>query len=493
MDFDFDTIDEDEVTELGFNRPSKGMTKVERTRGVIASVVAANARLKAEKERLNDDEQAFATREANRFTKDKGKIECVTVGGSFGGGGAGGGQENALGGGFETLAGMEPEIKVLKELALLPLTYPEIFEKLGVPSGRGVLLHGPPGTGKTLIGRAVASQCNATFFSISASSLTSKWIGEGEKMVKALFAVANCCEPAVIFVDEIDSLLSSRKAEGEHESSRRMKTEFLVQMDGLSGDEGRVLMIGATNRPQELDDGARRRLAKQLCTCWGFLKARHAVYRPVRDYLLCTTGNSYQYCGQLTQYHGTLSNPSYKFQTWPEGLTLFVHKNRHSPSLRESAARDDAEHFERGERGGARLERQRPKHDLRENARVFRVRYETPNPRSREGAVAGTVSKQRQGKFAKFAKRQPIAQRHAAHNALGFQARFEASPAERDAGGYRVPRTLEFRARRDEWEGGGRGRGRGVVDFVFFFATTTSTMKLFTFYFKAVTTPAAPL
>jgi len=75
-------------------------------------------------------------------------------------------------------------------------------------------------------------------YSISASSLTSKWIGEGEKMVRALFAVARCCEPAVIFVDEIDSLLSARKSDGEHESSRRMKTEVWVQMDGLGGDDG---------------------------------------------------------------------------------------------------------------------------------------------------------------------------------------------------------------------------------------------------------------
>lgn len=123
----------------------------------------------------------------------------------------------------------------------------------------------------------MASQCGATFFSISASSLTSKWIGEGEKMVRALFAVAAACEPAVIFVDEIDSLLSARKSDGEHESSRRMKTEFLVQMDGLGGDEGRLLLIGATNRPQELDDGARRRLAKQLYIPLPCAAARRAI------------------------------------------------------------------------------------------------------------------------------------------------------------------------------------------------------------------------
>ena len=177
---------------------------------------------------------------------------------------------------WENIAGLEHAKAAVQELAVWPLMKPELFRGArAVP--RGLLLFGPPGTGKTLIGRAVASQCGATFFSISASSLTSKWIGEGEKMVRALFAVAAACEPAVIFVDEIDSLLSARKSDGEHESSRRMKTEFLVQMDGLGGEEGRMLLIGATNRPQELDDGARRRLAKQLYIPLPCAEARRAM------------------------------------------------------------------------------------------------------------------------------------------------------------------------------------------------------------------------
>lgn len=131
---------------------------------------------------------------------------------------------------------------------------------------KGILLFGPPGTGKTLLGKAIASNINAAFFSISASSLTSKWIGEGEKMVRTLFAVAGWLAPAVIFVDEIDSLLSARKADGEHEASRRLKTEMLVQMEGCdpSSADRRVLLIGATNRPEELDEAARRRMPKQL-------------------------------------------------------------------------------------------------------------------------------------------------------------------------------------------------------------------------------------
>jgi fidgetin-like protein 1 len=104
----------------------------------------------------------------------------------------------------------------------------------------------------------------ATFFSISSSSLTSKWIGEGEKLVRTLFAVAAFRQPSVVFIDEIDSLLTQRKAD-ENEASRRIKTEFLCQLDGTgTSSQGRVLLVGATNRPQELDDAARRRFTKRL-------------------------------------------------------------------------------------------------------------------------------------------------------------------------------------------------------------------------------------
>ena len=127
-----------------------------------------------------------------------------------------------------------------------------------------VFLFGPYSTGKTLIGKAIAHESGATFFSISSSSLTSKWIGEGEKLVKTLFAVAAYNEPAVIFLDEIDSLLTQRKS-SDNEASRRIKTEFLVQLDGTgTSGQGRVLIIGATNRPQELDEAARRRFTKRL-------------------------------------------------------------------------------------------------------------------------------------------------------------------------------------------------------------------------------------
>ncbi|XP_063778696.1 fidgetin-like protein 1 [Pseudophryne corroboree] len=164
---------------------------------------------------------------------------------------------------WDDIAGLEFAKTTIKEIVVWPMLRPDIFTGLRGPP-KGILLFGPPGTGKTLIGKCIACQSGATFFSISASSLTSKWVGEGEKMVRALFTVARCHQPAVIFIDEIDSLLSQR-GEGEHESSRRIKTEFLVQLDGATtSSDDRILVVGATNRPQEIDEAARRRLVKRL-------------------------------------------------------------------------------------------------------------------------------------------------------------------------------------------------------------------------------------
>ncbi|EPS70922.1 hypothetical protein M569_03831, partial [Genlisea aurea] len=164
---------------------------------------------------------------------------------------------------WDDIAGLEHAKKCVTEMVIWPLLRPDIFKGCRSP-GRGLLLFGPPGTGKTMIGKAIAGEAKATFFYISASSLTSKWIGEGEKLVRALFGVACCRQPAVIFVDEIDSLLSQRKSEGEHEASRRMKTQFLIEMEGFDSGNEQILLIGATNRPQELDEAARRRLTKRL-------------------------------------------------------------------------------------------------------------------------------------------------------------------------------------------------------------------------------------
>ncbi|KAF9371969.1 hypothetical protein BGX21_004945, partial [Mortierella sp. AD011] len=178
---------------------------------------------------------------------------------------------------WDDISGLEHAKKSLMETITWPMLRPDIFTGLRRPP-KGLLLFGPPGTGKTMIGKCIASQSKATFFSISSSSLTSKWVGDGEKMVRALFAVARCHQPAVIFMDEIDSLLSQR-SDGEVEASRRIKTEFLVQFDGVGvgGEEDRILIIGATNRPQEIDEAARRRFQKRLYIPLPEIQGRHGL------------------------------------------------------------------------------------------------------------------------------------------------------------------------------------------------------------------------
>ncbi|KAL6494059.1 hypothetical protein OROGR_031968 [Orobanche gracilis] len=164
---------------------------------------------------------------------------------------------------WEDIAGLETAKQALLEMVILPTKRKDLFTGLRRPA-KGLLLFGPPGTGKTLLAKAVASESDATFFSVSASSLTSKWVGEGEKLVRTLFQVAISRQPSVIFIDEIDSIMSTRM-ENENEASRRLKSEFLVQFDGVSSSsDDLITVIGATNKPQELDDAVLRRLVKRI-------------------------------------------------------------------------------------------------------------------------------------------------------------------------------------------------------------------------------------
>jgi len=157
---------------------------------------------------------------------------------------------------YEDIGGLKDEVKKVREMIELPLRHPEIFDRLGIDPPRGVLLHGAPGTGKTLLAKAVANESGSNFVAINGPEVMSKYVGEAEKKIRDLFKEAEENAPTVIFIDEIDAIAPKRE-EVTGEVERRVVAQILALMDGLK-ERGKVIVIGATNRPDALDQALRR-------------------------------------------------------------------------------------------------------------------------------------------------------------------------------------------------------------------------------------------
>ncbi|TPX62542.1 hypothetical protein PhCBS80983_g00292 [Powellomyces hirtus] len=179
---------------------------------------------------------------------------------------------------WDDIAGLGRSKRLVKESVVYPLKFPDLFSGILSP-WKGLLLYGPPGTGKTMLAKAVATECNTTFFNISASSIVSKWRGDSEKLVRVLFELARYHAPSTIFLDELESIMSHRTSDGaEHEGSRRMKTELLIQLDGLSKTSDHVFLLAASNLPWDLDMAMLRRLEKRILIDVPDAPARRAMF-----------------------------------------------------------------------------------------------------------------------------------------------------------------------------------------------------------------------
>ncbi|XP_021274752.1 uncharacterized protein LOC110409648 isoform X1 [Herrania umbratica] len=187
---------------------------------------------------------------------------------------------NEIGVTFADIGAMDETKESLQELVMLPLRRPDLFKGGLLKPCRGILLFGPPGTGKTMLAKAIANEAGASFINVSMSTITSKWFGEDEKNVRALFTLAAKVAPTIIFVDEVDSMLGQRTRVGEHEAMRKIKNEFMTHWDGLltKGSE-RILVLAATNRPFDLDEAIIRRFERRIMVGLPSIESRELILK----------------------------------------------------------------------------------------------------------------------------------------------------------------------------------------------------------------------
>ncbi|KAI0345569.1 AAA-domain-containing protein [Trametopsis cervina] len=207
---------------------------------------------------------------------------------------------------FEDIGGLDPIIASLRESVIYPLQYPDLFGSsslLGAP--KGVLLFGPPGCGKTMMAKALAKESGATFINIAASVITSKWFGDSNKLVAALFSLARKTQPSIVFIDEIDSFLRQRQKE-DHEATGMMKAEFMTLWDGLLSNPDRIVVLGATNRPNDIDSAILRRMPKRFSVGLPTADQRLKILNLVlKDTKLCENFPIFTLAEQTEGYSGS--------------------------------------------------------------------------------------------------------------------------------------------------------------------------------------------